>query len=491
MMGQQAIVTIDGKTDGDSITIVELRRAKGILVRAIDNDGIYKIHSYTVRAKRNSSKRGYSDPVFKQEHSLFDHELMNFIVNRLEPGDFLYLEDLKAVDSTGVEASVLDLKMVVKAEPWVAPKFLASYHMACPNGIRNEHYKGLFANHSGTISIEELKNSTRLLLWNKEMERPDYRIEGFDLSIKRGMGKSSIQFSSDSADFSEKLLAFIQEHIESGDELRFSDISVSVDSASYIVPGIRLIVDAPFYADIETRSFISVRGRIVADNADKTAIPNLTVTILVDDTDHRYKAQCDKDGTFVIDELLQGSDYHFEVESSEEVPEGTALTLMNQQGFAVTQLIAGETSSVSDHELDGLDERYALNALDLDSLMKNRTDEMPFSLQLSFSNNDELLRNSKAEMTKVVNFMKMNPNYNVDFVVYTDSKGNDMVNILVTEQRAYKITNFMLKHGITYDRISYSGGGEGKIINHCKNEVECTEKEHQVNRRIEFKLYKA
>jgi len=490
-VGQQAIVTLDGKTDGDSITIVELRRAKGILVRSIDSDNLYRIRNYTVTAKRNSSKRGYSEPVFKQEDALFDHELMNFIVNRLQVGDFLDITDVKAVDSSGLEAFVQDIRLVVKAEPWIAPKFLASYHMACPNGIRNDRTEELLNVRSGTVSLEELKNSSRLLLWDKDMDRPGFKIEHFNLTIKRGIGKSTIQFSSDSAEFSDKLTSFIRDHLENGDELRFSDIKVGVDSTSYIVPGLRLIVDAPFYADVETRTFISVKGRIVTDNEEKTGIPNLTVTILVDDKDYRYRAECDKNGGFVVDELLQGSNYKFEVESTEEVPEGTALMLLNQQGFAVKQLSVGEVTSVSDEELDVLDQRYALNNLSLDSLIDNKTAEMPFSLHLNFSNSDELLRNSKQEVVKVINFLKMNPDYHVDFVVYTDTRGNDMVNILVTEQRAYKITNFMLKHGISYDRISYSGGGEAKIINHCRNDVECTEKEHQVNRRIEFLLYKS
>lgn len=460
-----------------------------MIVRAIDSRNIYDIKRYTVQIKRSRPEGGFVAPVFKQTSYLFDHNLMNFIVTKMKPGDEFHVKDMVAKDSSGIEAIAPDIKLVIQKEKVKAPKFLAQNHMAAPNGIVADKLSELFSIRSSAVSLEELKNSNRLFIWDNELERQLYEVNQFDLTIKRGLGMSNVHFHSDSAEFSAKLKSFLKLHLQNGDELRFSNINVTVDSAQYVVPGVRLIVDAPFYADKESRKFISVTGRLVQSNEDRAGLSNVEITILVEDKDYEYKAKTDGQGNFKIDDILEGTEYSFVVESTEDVPEGTEVMLLNERGFAVKNLRSGERTVVSNEDLDVLNQIYALNELNLDSMLAHKEDKMNFSLHLNFSSTDEdLLRSSKEEVVKIIHFMKMNPDYRAHFVVYTDSKGNDMVNILVSEQRAYKITNLMLKHGIPYHRISYEGAGEANILNHCKNDVNCTEKEHAVNRRIEFTL---
>jgi outer membrane protein OmpA-like peptidoglycan-associated protein len=38
--------------------------------------------------------------------------------------------------------------------------------------------------------------------------------------------------------------------------------------------------------------------------------------------------------------------------------------------------------------------------------------------------------------------------------------------------------------------MTWKGYGESKLVNHCKNNVPCSEEEHQKNRRTEFKAVK-
>jgi outer membrane protein OmpA-like peptidoglycan-associated protein len=38
--------------------------------------------------------------------------------------------------------------------------------------------------------------------------------------------------------------------------------------------------------------------------------------------------------------------------------------------------------------------------------------------------------------------------------------------------------------------MKWKGYGESKLVNKCKNDVICTEEEHQQNRRTEFKVIK-
>jgi outer membrane protein OmpA-like peptidoglycan-associated protein len=41
--------------------------------------------------------------------------------------------------------------------------------------------------------------------------------------------------------------------------------------------------------------------------------------------------------------------------------------------------------------------------------------------------------------------------------------------------------------GIDSKRMRWKGYGESKLVNQCKNNVVCSEDEHQKNRRTEFK----
>lgn len=47
---------------------------------------------------------------------------------------------------------------------------------------------------------------------------------------------------------------------------------------------------------------------------------------------------------------------------------------------------------------------------------------------------------------------------------------------------------YLLNKGIDSSRISYKGYGETVIKNRCKNNITCSDKEHEENRRTELKI---
>jgi outer membrane protein OmpA-like peptidoglycan-associated protein len=48
--------------------------------------------------------------------------------------------------------------------------------------------------------------------------------------------------------------------------------------------------------------------------------------------------------------------------------------------------------------------------------------------------------------------------------------------------------SYIVNNGIEKNRIVGKGYGESKLVNKCRNGVKCTEKEHRMNRRIEYKI---
>ena len=50
------------------------------------------------------------------------------------------------------------------------------------------------------------------------------------------------------------------------------------------------------------------------------------------------------------------------------------------------------------------------------------------------------------------------------------------------------IVNYLVSKGISRSRLSAKGYGETRLVNRCSNDVECSENEHQRNRRTEFRV---
>ncbi|MEH6407416.1 MAG: OmpA family protein [Leeuwenhoekiella sp.] len=95
-------------------------------------------------------------------------------------------------------------------------------------------------------------------------------------------------------------------------------------------------------------------------------------------------------------------------------------------------------------------------------------------------------RDAALELTKVLAVMETNPTLVISVRAHTDSQGRDSYNLSLSEKRAQATVNYLVEKGISQNRISGKGYGEQQIINGCINGVDCTDEQHQQNRRSEF-----
>ena len=82
--------------------------------------------------------------------------------------------------------------------------------------------------------------------------------------------------------------------------------------------------------------------------------------------------------------------------------------------------------------------------------------------------------------------MKEYPKMKIAIKSHTDSRGSDAYNLTLSDRRAKSTLEWMVKQGISRDRLTAKGYGETQLVNGCSNGVPCTEEEHQANRRSEF-----
>ncbi|RDC56609.1 flagellar motor protein MotB [Pedobacter chinensis] len=94
------------------------------------------------------------------------------------------------------------------------------------------------------------------------------------------------------------------------------------------------------------------------------------------------------------------------------------------------------------------------------------------------------------ELDKLVKIMKDNPTIWIELGSHTDSRGNDQYNQWLSQSRANSAVQYIIDRGINKNRITAKGYGERELLNKCSNGVKCSEADHQLNRRTEFKIVK-
>jgi outer membrane protein OmpA-like peptidoglycan-associated protein len=92
------------------------------------------------------------------------------------------------------------------------------------------------------------------------------------------------------------------------------------------------------------------------------------------------------------------------------------------------------------------------------------------------------------ELDKLARFFKDNPGMNFELGAHTDSRGGDLYNLVLSDARSNSAVNYLIQRGVDPDRIIAKGYGEEQLVNGCGNGVQCTEDQHQENRRTEFKV---
>ena len=99
-------------------------------------------------------------------------------------------------------------------------------------------------------------------------------------------------------------------------------------------------------------------------------------------------------------------------------------------------------------------------------------------------------KDAALELDKLVQIMEENPTIWIELGSHTDSRGGDRYNQQLSQRRAESAVAYIISRGINRNRITAKGYGESEPVNNCKNGVDCSEEQHQLNRRTEFKITK-
>ena len=93
-------------------------------------------------------------------------------------------------------------------------------------------------------------------------------------------------------------------------------------------------------------------------------------------------------------------------------------------------------------------------------------------------------------MDKLVKVLKEYPQMKIKISAHTDIRGTRKYNAGLSDKRADKTVEYLVKKGIESERITGMGFGEMQLAEKCTKANPCTGFQHQLNRRSEFLIMK-
>lgn len=206
-----------------------------------------------------------------------------------------------------------------------------------------------------------------------------------------------------------------------------------------------------------------VKGQVNICNS-KNPLRDVTVVIRNNETDIYHEMKTDIDGKFYF-----------------KADKNSTYNIYGKKGNYFSQ-----TETVTSQKVNRSNTLF----LNLQVCMEETTCGKPINLKNIHYDLDKFFirEEAKAELNKLVQFMKDNPKINVELSSHTDSRASDDYNKTLSQNRANAAVDYLVSKGINKIRLKPIGYGETKLLNKCSNGVDCTDEQHQLNRRTEMKV---
>ena len=278
------------------------------------------------------------------------------------------------------------------------------------------------------------------------------------------------------------------------DQLKPNSI-LSANKLSVVAPEGALLYSSPIKAFKFNGRKGTIKGKILTEReGKKIPVPNVLVSIFKVGKDEPDSALTDSYGDFELGVPDENEVYNILVKfQSRDIDN---MTLATQSGQDISKLRRTARGF-----------EYKLIPVDIVRLTEMEVNE---DISLAFSkfggSTDKDLKvtenihyalgqykiedDSKDILNKVVKILKENPKVKLEVISHTDAQGDDKDNLLLSEKRSKSVMDYFISKGADKTRLKAIGKGETEIRNRCANEVDCSDKEHEYNRRTEFRFSK-
>ena len=196
------------------------------------------------------------------------------------------------------------------------------------------------------------------------------------------------------------------------------------------------------------------------------AIPEATVQVQLLSRDTSFTLTTGEDGTFSF-ELEREQDYAF---------------FASKPGYFSNRVRFSSRDLIEDP--DQPEQRYSVE-IRLQKIYENQE----IVLQNIYYDYDsaEIREDAKPTLRSLAGLLERNPSVRIELASHTDCRGSNSYNQDLSQRRAQSAVDFLVQQGIGVERLTAIGYGESIPTNTCVC-AQCTEAEHQQNRRTTFKV---
>ncbi len=210
---------------------------------------------------------------------------------------------------------------------------------------------------------------------------------------------------------------------------------------------------------------------IVTDIETKAILPNTKLTLFDEKFNKIKETTSDAEGKYDFGLVECSKKYYVRAELKTYITKEVPVTIAKETGK--TELPIELETSV----------KKAIVGDDLGKLL---------DLKIIYFDLDKwnIRPDAALELEKVYAVLEQNPTLKIDIRSHTDSRATAAYNEKLSDRRAKSTMAWLIKNGISSDRLTSKGYGESQLVNQCADGVTCTPEEHQANRRSEFIIVK-
>ena len=219
--------------------------------------------------------------------------------------------------------------------------------------------------------------------------------------------------------------------------------------------------------------------------------------------------------TFKFPECVQVVEGIVKDKDTQEIIPGATVTLFDGEGKQIDKVVVGDDAAFSfdvecDKEYLIRVEKETYSSDEKRFTTPNKKQELKLEINLEqdeqeIKPGDDLAKtldipiiyfdfdksnirpDAEVELQKVIAVLNKYPTMKIDVRSHTDSRATTQYNDALSKRRNKSTIDYIVKKGnISKDRLTGQGYGESQLVNKCSDGVDCTETEHQLNRRSEF-----
>jgi outer membrane protein OmpA-like peptidoglycan-associated protein len=240
-----------------------------------------------------------------------------------------------------------------------------------------------------------------------------------------------------------------------------------------------------------------IAGKLLMGDKAKSPLQNHGVFLVNQKQDTVKKTKTDNFGDFVFDKVDTTQNLSIKIELNDKVKGGPKVYLARQSGEVISEMKANKMGIFEYRLLKADVVTLSPVEMDDDITMKYKKFEKSGKKNLSVTENIyyelgkfNLTYEGELVLDQVITILQADKAVKLEVIAHTDSQGDDASNLSLSQKRAAAVVDYLLSKGIGKDRLVAIGKGESSIRNRCANGVECSDKEHEYNRRTEFNFIK-